>query len=411
MVRNYVRKSTIGSGYSQETLTIAVDLIKSGSLSTYRASKIYKIPKNTLADHVKGRRVTSLADCICCLEKWGFGLTRKEIIKIVADYVRVNNIKTQFKNGIPGEDWFLNFKRRHNLSLTTPQSVEFARKKNVDPFLIYDYFDLLEKTVKELGLDDKPSQIWNLKESSFCCDPSKTKIVGQKGYPSTRTTSGPGKQNTTVLMCCSAIGDKAPPLIIFKGKNVWDQWVAPPDTEFPNTTYAATSNGWMESAVFKNYFQKSFIKHLSDDRPVLVIYNGHATHLSVDVFKTAIENQITILKLPPHTSHLLQPLDLSVFKSLKTRWDAKLVEWQRKNVGVKIPKCIFSKLIGEIWTDTKPEIIINGFVKAGISPINRNVVPVELFDPTAIQRWKSRQAQKIADVSLPSTSSVSDIDH
>lgn len=430
MVRNYVRKSNRGSGYSQETLTIAIDLVKSGSLTTYRASKIYKIPKNTLADHVKGRRgklsstygrrtdftpeeEKSLADCIRCMEKWGFGLTRKEIIQIVADYVRLNNIKTQFKNGTPGEDWFLNFKCRHNLSIKTPQSVEFARKKNVDPFLIYDYFDLLEKTVKELGLEDKPSQIWNLDESSFCSDPSKTKIVGQRGLPSTRTTSGPGKQNTTVLMCCSAIGDKAPPLIIFKGKNVWDQWVAPPTSEFPNTTYAATANGWMESAVFKNYFEKSFIKHLSKDRPVLVIYDGHATHLSLEVIKTAIENQIIILKLPPHTSHLLQPLDLSVFKSLKSRWDAKLVEWQRKNVGVKIPKRIFSKLIGEIWTETKPEIIINGFVKAGICPINRKVVPVELFDPTAFQRWKSSQAQKIADESLPtpSTSSMQDIEH
>lgn len=426
MVRNYTRKSNRGAGYSKETLKIAVDLVKSGSLTIYRASKIYKIPKNTLADHVKGRRgklsssygrrtaftpeeETSLAGCIRCLEKWGFGLTRKEIIQIVADYVRQNNITTQFKNGVPGEDWFLNFKRRHNLSLKTPQSVEFARKKNVDPFLIYDYFDLLEKTIKELGLEDKPSQVWNLDESSFCSDPSKTKIVGQRGLPSTRTTGGPGKENTTVLMCCNAVGDKAPPLIIFKGKNVWDQWIAPPDTGFPKTTYAATSNGWMESTVFKNYFEKSFIKQLPEDRPVLVIYDGHASHVSVDVIKTAIENQITILKLPPHTSHLLQPLDLSVFKSLKTRWDAKLVEWQRKNVGVKIPKRMFSKLIGEIWTDTKPEIIINGFVKAGIFPTNRNVIPVELFDPTALLRWKSFQAQKMADESLLSTTSVQDI--
>ncbi|KAI4460719.1 hypothetical protein MML48_5g00012124 [Holotrichia oblita] len=267
------------------------------------------------------------------------------------------------------------------------------------------------RTVKELGLEEKPSQIWNLDESSFCSDPSKTKIVGQRGHPSSRTTSGPGKQNTTVLMCCNAIGEKGPLLIIFKGKNVWDQWIVPPGTEFPNTTYAATSNGWMESTVFKNYFEKSFIKQLPEDRPVLVIYDGHTTQLSVDIIKTAIENQITILKLPPHTSHLLQPLNLSVFKSLKTRWDAKLVEWQRKKVGVKIPKSMFSKLIGELWTDTKPEIITNGFIKADICPINRNVIPVELFDPAALQRWKSFQAQKTADESLPSTSSVQDIDH
>lgn len=78
--------------------------------------------------------------------------------------------------------------------------------------------DLLEKTVCELGLENMPGRIWNLDESSFCIDPSKTKIVGKRGAPATRTTSGPGKENTTVLMCCSASGEKAPPHCVQREK-------------------------------------------------------------------------------------------------------------------------------------------------------------------------------------------------
>lgn len=63
------------------------------------------------------------------MEKWGFGLSRKEVLQTVADFVKENHIKTQFKDAKPGEDWFLNFKRRHNLSIKIPQSVEYARKK------------------------------------------------------------------------------------------------------------------------------------------------------------------------------------------------------------------------------------------------------------------------------------------
>jgi len=63
------------------------------------------------------------------MEKWGFGLSRSEIITLVGDFVTVNNIKTPVKNEIPGEDWFLNFKNRHNLSIKKPVSRICQEKK------------------------------------------------------------------------------------------------------------------------------------------------------------------------------------------------------------------------------------------------------------------------------------------
>ncbi|KOB65530.1 Uncharacterized protein OBRU01_22569 [Operophtera brumata] len=155
------------------------------------------------------------------MEKYGFGLSRKEVLEMVGDYVNKNKLITPFKHGIPGKDWFVAFKKRHALSVKKPQAVEYARKKAVDPFIIFPYFDLLEKTICDLNLQNKPSAIWNLDETSFSNDPSKTKIVGAKGHASTRVISSPGRDNTTVLLGASASGKKAPPLIVFKGKNVW----------------------------------------------------------------------------------------------------------------------------------------------------------------------------------------------
>lgn len=40
-------------------------------------------------------------------------------------------------------------------------------------------------------------------------------------------------------MACSGAGEKGPPLIIFKGKNIWDKWIGS-ESLFPGTTYAAT---------------------------------------------------------------------------------------------------------------------------------------------------------------------------
>ena len=48
--------------------------------------------------------------------------------------------------------------------------------------------------------------------------------------------------------------------------------------------------------------------------------DGHKAHLSIDLVETAIENDVSILCLPAHTSHALQPLDVGVFNHAKRKW-------------------------------------------------------------------------------------------
>ena len=95
--------------------------------------------------------------------------------------------------------------------------------------------------------------------------------------------------------------------------------------------------------MFKNYFEKVLIPALGDERPVLVIYDGHSTHVSLDLVETALAKDMTILKLPAHTSDQLLPLDVSVFKSFKPKWDQTVATWQRQNIGQKLPKALFSQ--------------------------------------------------------------------
>lgn len=115
----------------------------------------------------------------------------------------------------------------------------------MDPFVIEEYFVLLRNTLDELKLQDTPEQIWNLDVTNFSLDPSKTKLVGKKRVSSSRTTAGSGRDNTTVLIAVNSAGHKPPPLIVFKGRNIWNEWVAPQNESFPGTTYAATSK-WLD---------------------------------------------------------------------------------------------------------------------------------------------------------------------
>jgi hypothetical protein len=51
----------------------------------------------------------SFAETIRIIEKWGFGLSRTEVISTDSEYRKNNGIKTPFKNGVPGKEWFFRF--------------------------------------------------------------------------------------------------------------------------------------------------------------------------------------------------------------------------------------------------------------------------------------------------------------
>ena len=88
--------------------------------------------------------------------------------------------------------------------------------------------------------------------------------------------------------------------------------------------YARSDSGWVDSELFFLWIRKLFIKFAVPERPVILLVDGHLSHLTLDVIDLARENQIILLCLPPHTTHALQPLDVSVFKALKAHFARSL---------------------------------------------------------------------------------------
>ena len=51
----------------------------------------------------------------------------------------------------------------------------------------------------------------------------------------------------------------------------------------------------------------------------LLLLDGHLSHVSEEVIRTGLEEDITIIKFPPHATDVLQPLDVSCFGPIKKR--------------------------------------------------------------------------------------------
>ena len=83
---------------------------------------------------------------------------------------------------------------------------------------------------------------------------------------------------------------------------------------FANTVFQTSPNGWINQELYIEWF-KFFIQNLPPARPVLLLQDGHGSHISIALIELARANDIHLLCIPAHTSHVLQPLDVGVLIS------------------------------------------------------------------------------------------------
>ena len=244
---------------------------------------------------------------------------------------------------------------------------------------IQNYYDLLEATLKENNLTDCPGQIYNMDETGMPLDPRAPNVVAKAGQKKIRYRQSGKKEQITIIGCGNAVGQSIPPMVIFEGKYLNHEWTI---GEIPGTLYGMSGKGWTDHQLFLYWF-KHFLKHANPTRPLLLLLDGHLSHFELSSIKMAAENQVSILCLPPHTTHESQPLDSSVFGPLKKNWTEICHDFQQQNPGAVITKYNFSKLFAQAWLKSlSAQNLISGFKKCGIYPFDRAAIEIIDDSPT-----------------------------
>ena len=122
----------------------------------------------------------------------------------------------------------------------------------------------------------------------------------------------------------------------------------------------------------------------------LLIFDGHLSHVSVEVIEKAIEENVVLLKLPPHATDKLQPLDVACFGPLKRHWKNLLNEWVSIcGPTVPIRQALFADKLGEIWrVGLSDKNIQAGFRATGIFPTDKSKYPEHRLDPGLLKRYQ-----------------------
>ncbi len=85
--------------------------------------------------------------------------------------------------------------------------------------------------------------------------------------------------------------------------------------------------------------------------------------------KKAMDYNMDILTLPPHTSHELQPLDVTCYGPMKRGTQTHEMIWYRQNPGKRITIHHLTAITREPFLNAMtPSNIISGFKKSCIHP-------------------------------------------
>ena len=148
---------------------------------------------------------------------------------------------------------------------------------------------MLDTVLTSNNLKKSPRRIYNCDETFLPLDYTREKVITVKGSKNVYNQFVGTSDHISLLCCVSASGFPLPPMIIYAKSFPGGQYrFDGPD----DALYARSESGWIDFELFLAWMKKIFIKYAVPQRPVLLLIDGHKSHITLDV--------IDLQSLQPH---------------------------------------------------------------------------------------------------------------
>jgi hypothetical protein len=388
--------------YSEGNILLALQALQNDpKLSLRRAAQIYKVNYYALRRRRNGiqsrrdwipksRRLSDLEEQIIVqfildLDSRGFP-PRLRAVEEMANRVLAD------RDAPPvGKRWAHNFVRRHHdLKTRFFRKYDYQRAKCEDPTVIRDWFRLVANVIAKYGI--RSDDIYNFDETGFLMGmiASGMVVTGSERRGRPKSVQPGNREWITVIQAINAEGWAVQPFIIGAGQYHLANWYR--DSDLPGDWAIATSqNGWTDNEIgfeWLKHFDRCTTKR-SVGRYRLLILDGHKSHHSVDFERYCEENQIITLCMPPHSSHLLQPLDVGYFSLLKKAYGREIEHLIRCSITHVSKTEFFPAFYAAYQATMTEQNIRSSFRGAGLVPLDPESVvsklDVQLRTPTPVK--------------------------
>ena len=302
----------------------------------------------------------------------------KEALKMILDKSKVK--VQQFAENRPGKTWFYAFLRRHpQIKMSRVEKLEQSRAMACTKESIYAWFHEFEKFCKAKSIRSS-DQIYNCDESGFPVQTATSlKVCVDKHCRRNFQIATNNKVSITTLQCICANGNVVLPAVLFPGVHFNPEY----SVGFPDNFYLGfIKNDWIETSQFYAWLANHFVNYIPPLRPIVMLLDGHSSHIDFYVVEFCAANGILLFRLPPHSSHALQPADRGFFGSFKSNFSKEVTKFTVQYPGVSVTKQTFSGIFRKAYEQScRADIVKGSFRVSGIWPINLLSVDHNLFNP------------------------------
>ena len=183
-------------------------------------------------------------------------------------------------------------------------------------------------------LEDIPDcLIFNWDQTAIKYVPVPDWTMEKKGTKRVKLAGLDDKRQMTAVFAATITGEFLPPQLVYKGTTR----ACLPDYKFPDSWHVTfTYNHWCNEETVKLYIEKVIVPYierkkqelkLPSSQRALCIIDGFKAHCTSDVIKLLDHHGIDIVYVPANCTGELQPLDLSVNKSVKDIIKQRFQEW------------------------------------------------------------------------------------
>jgi hypothetical protein len=302
----------------------------------------------------------------------GFGVHRALVEQqasalLMESYTGINEGPPQI-----GKQWARRWLLRHpKYKRVKAKPMEVQRKLAQEPEALKGWFDRLQSIKEELGI--LPEDVYNMDETGCRIGVATSQYVYSKNGREVFIPNANNRELVTLVECICASGHAIPPMVIIKAATIMEHWVVDlPDDVLISVSDSGYSNDSLALEWIKHFDKMT--KKRTVGRWRLLLVDGHGSHETKEFAKYAEDNCIILFALPPHTTHLLQPLDVGCFQPLKW-YHGRCLDWAARTGSQDISKADFMATVAEIrrLTFTR-NTILSGWRRTGLSPFNPVVV-------------------------------------